>query len=421
MSAPSLFGAWVIARWSITTANACPLTDLPHPPFFFSRAPARRCEPRLPYAEHVPAISLLECSRCQQHVSAATAQTVCPSCSAPLLVRYDLKKTAKRPGPDAPSSIWRYAGVLPDVAPVSLGEGWTPLLPSRRYPALFVKEEAHNPTGSFKARGMSVAISMARHYGLKKLAIASAGNAASALAAYAASAGIDAHIFMPRNAATANYLEANAHGAHVELIDGSLADCRRILAQRQAAEGWFDLSSLNEPFRLEGDKTIVCELVEQLGWTYPDALVFPTTAALLGIWKAFDEMEQLGWVSGKRPKIIETSGGAPSSDGLKSLSEIVGASGGTILDLPREAVHTSLLDWARNEGVLLCPEGAAAAAGYAQLIDTGSLRPTDRVVLLNPASGLKYIDNVAEALHLKRPAAKQYPQRTAVGGIITPQ
>ncbi|HEV2277249.1 MAG TPA: threonine synthase, partial [Acidobacteriaceae bacterium] len=149
--------------------------------------------------------------------------------------------------------------------------------------------------------------------------------------------------------------------------------------------------------------------------------VFPTTAALLGIWKAFDEMEQLGWVSGKRPKIIETSGGAPSSDGLKSLSEIVGASGGTILDLPREAVHTSLLDWARNEGVLLCPEGAAAAAGYAQLIDTGSLRPTDRVVLLNPASGLKYIDNVAEALHLKRPAAKQYPQRTAVGGIITPQ
>ena len=372
----------------------------------------------------MPAISFLECSRCHQQVSAATAQTVCPACSGPLLVRYDLK-TARRPDADAPSSIWRYAGVLPDVEPVTLGEGWTALLLSRRYPTLFVKEEAHNPAGSFKARGMSVAVSMARHYGLKKLAVASAGTAASALAAYAAADGIEAHIFMPRNAAAANYLEANAHGAHVDVIEGSLADCRRMLAQRQATDGWFDLSSLNEPFRLEGDKTIGYELVEQLGWTYPDALLLPaaTGTALLGIWKAFDEMEQLGWVSGKRPKIIgiQTSSGAPLPEGLNALQEIVGASGGTLLDLPREAVHTSLLDWARHEGLLLSPDGAAAAAGYAQLLDTGSLRPTDRVVLLNPASGLKYIDTLADALHLKRPAAKQYPQRTPVGGIITPQ
>lgn len=317
-----------------------------------------------------------------------------------------------------------YVGVLPDVELVSLGEGWTPLLPSRRYPALFVKEEAHNPTGSFKARGMSIAVSMARHYGLKKLAIASSGNAAPALAAYAAAAGIEAHLFMPRNAATANYIEAKAYGAHVSLIDGTLSDCRRVLAQRQAAGGCFDLST--EPFRLEGDKTIGYELVEQLRWSYPDALLFPAACvtALLAIWKAFDELDQLGWASGQRPKIIavQTSGGAPLPDSLKSIvSEIVGASGGTLLDVPREAIHTSLLDWARHEGLLLCPEGAAAAAGYAQLMDTGSLKPRDRTVLFNPASGLKYIDTIAEALHLNRPARKQYPQRTPVGGIITPQ
>ena len=368
----------------------------------------------------MPAISFLECSCCHQHVSAATPQTACPACSGPLLVRYDLdllKKTAKRPGLDSVASIRRYASVLPDVELITLGEGWTPLLPSRRYPALFVKEEARNPTGSFKARGISIAVSMARHYGLKKLAIASAGDAASALAAYAAAAGMEAHIFMPRHAAAANYVEARTHGAHVDLIDGTLADCRRILAERQAAERWFDISS--EPFRLEGDKTLGYEVVEQLGWSYPDAILFPTRsgAALLAISKAFEEMEQLGWISGKRPKIIavQTSGCAASSD------EFIPASDSTVVNVPREAIQASLLDWARHEGLLLCPEGAAASAAYSQLLETGSLKPTHRVVLVNPASGPKYIDVIGDALRLSRPATKQYPQRTPVSGIITPQ
>lgn len=408
------------------------------------------------YAEWVPTIAFLECSRCHQQVSAATPQTVCPACAGTLYTRYDLtalKKTAKRPGPNAVASMWRYADVLPDVDPVSLGEGWTPMLPSRRYSGLFVKEEADNPTGSFKARGMSAAVSMARHYGLKKLAAPSAGNAASALAAYAAAAGIEAHIFMPRDVPMANYLEGKVYGAHVTLVDGLISDCGRMVAERRDSEGWFDVSTLKEPFRVEGKKTMGYELVEQLGWTYPDAVFYPTGGGvgLIGMWKAFEEMEQLGWVSGKRPKMIavQASGCAPVARAWKEgattakvfenaatfaaglrvpkpygdtiILDIVRESGGTVVDLPDEQILASLLDWARHEGLFLCPEGATATAAYDHLLASGFLKPTDRVVLFNTGSGLKYIDAVAEAMHLERPAAKQHPQRTPVGGIITPQ
>ena len=215
-----------------------------------------------------------------------------------------LKHTATRPACSATPSMWRYANVLPDADPVTLGEGWTPMLPSRRYPALLIKEEANNPTGSFKARGMSMAVTMARHYGLKKLAAPSAGNAASALAAYAAAAGIEAHIFMPRDVPMANYLEGVAYGAHVTLVDGLISDCGRLVAEGAKREGWFDVSTLKEPFRVEGKKTMGYELVEQLGWRYPDAVFYPTGGGvgLIGMWKAFEEMEQLGWVTGQRPK-----------------------------------------------------------------------------------------------------------------------
>ena len=406
------------------------------------------------YPVFVPSISFLECSRCRHQVSAATPQTVCPLCAGSLYVRYapeDLQ-AARKPGADASASMWRYADVLPDVDPVTLGEGWTPMLPSRRFAGLVVKEEADNPTGSFKARGMSAAVSMARHYGLKKLAAPSAGNAASALAAYAAAASMEAHIFMPRDVPMANYLEGVAYGSHVTLVDGLISDCGRMVAEGAKREGWFDVSTLKEPFRVEGKKTMGYELVEQLGWTYPDAVFYPTGGGvgLIGMWKAFDEMEQMGWVSGRRPKMIavQASGCAPVAKAWKEgaavstmfqnaatfaaglrvpkpygdsiILEIVRASGGTVVDVTDEAILASLLDWARQEGLLLCPEGAAATAAYDHLLATGFLKASDRVVLFNTGSGLKYIDAIAEAMGLQRPGVKKYPERTPVGGIITP-
>lgn len=403
----------------------------------------------------MPEIDHLECSRCRQRISAATPQTVCPACAGSLYVRYSPEglKRAQRPGPAALPSMWRYADVLPSVEPVTLGEGWTPMLRSRRYAGLLVKEEADNPTGSFKARGMSMAVSMARHYGLKKLAAPSAGNAASALAAYAAAAGMEAHLFMPRDVPMANYLEGIAYGAHVTLVDGLISDCGRLVAEGAKAQGWFDVSTLKEPFRVEGKKTMGYELVEQCGWTYPEAVFYPTGGGvgLIGMWKAFEEMEQLGWVSGRRPKMIavQATGCAPVARAWKEGAEtsrmfenaatfaaglrvprpygdflildIVRRSGGTVVDLSDEQILASLLDWARHEGLLLCPEGATATAAYDHLLATGFLKSSDRVVLFNTGSGLKYIDAIAEAMHVTRPGSRRYPERSPVGGIITPQ
>jgi threonine synthase len=424
----------------------------------------------------MPAIAFLECSRCHTHVSAATPPTVCPTCAGTLYVRYDmdaLRQAAARPdaakADHAPSAgMWRYASVLPAVEPVSLGEGWTPMLRSRRNPNLFLKEEANNPTGSFKARGLSMAVSMARHYGVKKLAVPSAGNAAGALAAYAAAAGMEAHIFMPRDVPFANYLECVAYGAKTTLVDGLISDCARMVAERKQEEGWFDISTLKEPFRVEGKKTMGYELVEQLGWEYPDAVFYPTGGGvgLIGMWKAFEEMEALGWVRpGKRPRMfaLQSSGCAPVAKAFREgatvsefcanastfasglrvpkpygdaiILEILRDSGGMAVDLPDETILASLLDWARNEGILLCPEGAAATAAYDRMVATGVLRATDRVVIFNTGAGLKYTDMIAEAMHLRRPqleAEKAHeserdhrgvllPRKSRVGGIITPQ
>ncbi|MGB6192797.1 MAG: threonine synthase, partial [Terracidiphilus sp.] len=255
----------------------------------------------------MPPILYLECSRCRSRLRADVPQTVCTQCATQpagsLFVRYNFsglrgsdphnvvnESTAGWPG------MWRYRAVLPEVDPVTLGEGWTPMLQSRRYHGVHLKEEGANPTGTFKARGLALAVSMARHYGLRKLAVPSAGNAAGALAAYAAAAGIEAHIFMPRDVPFANYVEATAYGAHVTLVDGLISDCARIVAERKLEEGWFDISTLKEPFRVEGKKTMGYELVEQLGWKYPDAVFYPTGGGvgLIGMWKAFDELEELG-------------------------------------------------------------------------------------------------------------------------------
>jgi threonine synthase len=390
-----------------------------------------------------------------------------------------LKKTAKREeiaarAAASPASLgmWRYSSVLPEVTPVTLGEGWTPMIHSKRYPGLYIKEEGANPTGTFKARGLGMAVTMARHYGLQHLAVPSAGNAAGALAAYAAAAGITAHIFMPQDVPLANYLEGVVYGAEVTMVDGLISDCARMVAENMKAQkeahtpisqAWFDISSLKEPFRVEGKKTMGYELVEQLGWTYPDAVFYPTGGGvgLIGMWKAFEEMEQLGWVDlsktgGKKPRMyaLQSSGCAPIAKayaehkpaseffpnaatfaaGLRVpkpyadtiILDIVRESGGSAIAHPDSEILSSILDWAKNEGIFLSPEGAAATAAYDALIASGELKATDKVVLFNTGAGLKYTDMTAEAMHLKRPQGNQekktaLPPRTPVGGIITPQ
>jgi threonine synthase len=332
--------------------------------------------------------------------------------------------------------MWRYRTVLPDVEPVTLGEGWTPMLRSKRFPTAYIKEEGTNPTGSFKARGLALAVTMARHYGLTRLAVPSAGNAAGALAAYAAAAGIEAHIFMPKDVPFANYVEAVAYGAEVTLVSGLISDCGRIVAERSKSEGWFDISTLKEPFRVEGKKTMGYELVEQLGWEYPDAVFYPTGGGvgLIGMWKAFAELEELGWVRpGKRPRMIavQSAGCAPVAkafdqgasasemwenaatfaSGLRVpkpygdaiMLEILRESSGVALAIPDGEILDSLRDWARHEGIFLSPEGAAATAAYDRLLESGFLKSSDRVVLFNTGSGLKYTDVTAEAMELQRP------------------
>lgn len=385
----------------------------------------------------MPQIANLECSLCQQTVTADEPRSVCPKCAGTLYVRYDLSRmagTAQRDrlvtseGPW--SGMWRYRSVLPDVAPVTLGEGWTPMLASRRYENVFLKEEGANPTGTFKARGLALAVTMARHFGLKKLAAPSAGNAGGALAAYAAAAGMEAHIFMPKDVPLANQVECQAYGAKLTLVDGLISDCGRIVAERKDREGWFDVSTLKEPYRVEGKKTMGYELVEQLGWEYPDAVFYPTGGGvgLIGMWKAFEELEELGWVTGKRPKMIavQASGCAPVARAFETgepvsqmwqgaqtfasglrvpkpygdriILDIVRKSGGVALSFSDDELFRSLLDWSSHEGLLLSPEGAASTAAYDYLLASGFLNPTDRVVLFNTGSGNKYTDVLAARL-----------------------
>lgn len=381
-----------------------------------------------------------------------------------------LKKTARRERPaeiaaaanaagKTSAGMWRYADVLPDVEPVSLGEGWTSMIASQRYAGLFVKEEGANPTGTFKARGLGLAVTMAKQYGLRHLAVPSAGNAAGALAAYAAAAGIAAHIFMPQDVPLANYLEGIVYGADVTMVDGLISDCARMVGERikaqkeagMAAEDvWFDISTLKEPFRVEGKKTMGYELVEQLGWTYPDAVFYPTGGGvgLIGMWKAFEEMEELGWVRGKRPRMyaLQATGCAPMAKAFDAgaaaseffqnadtfaaglrvpkpygdaiILDIVRASGGKVLASDDATILASILDWAKHEGLFLSPEGAAATAAYDTLLASGEIKAGERVVLFNTGAGLKYTDMTADAMKLRRPGS--LPTSLPVGGIITP-
>lgn len=397
-------------------------------------------------------ISFFECSRCGEKLSAEEPQTVCPKDGGSLYVRYDLAALKGKflPRALAPraKAMWRYAEVLPQVEPVTLGEGFTPLLPSKKYANVFIKDEGLNPTGSFKARGLCAAVTMAKAYGLHKLAIPSAGNAAGALAAYAARAGLEAYIFMPKDVPQANLVECKAYGAQVTLVDGLISDCARMVNERKQAEGWFDVSTLKEPFRVEGKKTMGYEIAEQLNWKLPDAVIYPTGGGvgLIGMWKAFEEMHELGWIAEKRPKmiVVQSEGCAPIPKAFhegKNVSEawtnastlaaglrVPKAYGDyIILDILRKSrgnavtasdpeILVAVNEWARDEGVFAAPEGAASLVAYQKLLAAGFLNPADVAVLFNTGSGMKYVDVIAEA----QGAMAKPPVSRNIGGIIGP-
>src|SRR6266436_2208301 len=369
-------------------------------------------------------ISYLKCTRCGEHLSADGPQNVCPKDGGVLFARYDLSslkgkfRTENLSGRAA--SMWRYAEVLPDAKPVTLGEGFTPMLPSHDSANVFIKDEGLNPTGSFKARGMSAAVTMAKHYGLKKLAAPSAGNAGGALAAYAAAAGLEAHIFMPKDVPLANRMECDYYGAHVTLVDGLISDCARKVAELKDSkswkkEAWFDVSTNKEPYRVEGKKTMGYEVAEQLGWKIPQGIIYPTGGGvgLLGMWKAFEEMEALGWIGPERPKmiVVQSSGcapivkawdeGKPTADfwpdastlasGLRVpkaygdylILEILKKSSGVALAASDAEIMEAFRYWARVEGIFAAPEGAASLVAYRQLRACGFFSADDKVVLFN--------------------------------------
>jgi threonine synthase len=404
-------------------------------------------------------LAYLECSKCGDHLSGEQPQTVCPKDGGSLYVRFNLAALKGKFTPDSlrgrPATMWRYHEVLPGDAPVTLGEGFTPMLPSREDKNVYIKDEGLNPTGSFKARGLCAAVTMARQYGLKKLAVPSAGNAASALAAYCAAAGIEAHIFMPKDVPLANLVECESYGAHVTLVDGLISDCARIVNERKQAEGWFDVSTTKEPFRVEGKKTMGYEVAEQLNWELPDAIFYPTGGGvgLIGMWKAFDEMEKLGWIGPKRPKMIsvQAAGCAPitkawhehkptaepwqnahtAAAGLRVpkpyadyiVLDILKKSSGTAVSIPDAEIFRAVKEWASKEGVFASPEGAACLAAYKLLVKEGFLKRSDTVVLFNTGSGLKYIDVIADALRIgigQQASEMATPQARSIGGIIQP-
>jgi threonine synthase len=394
----------------------------------------------------VSQVIYLECTKCGAHLPADVPRNVCPKDGGILFVCYDLQSLKQNFKPETlkgrDTSLWRYREVLPDVEEVTLGEGLTPLLPSREFPNVWIKDEALNPTGSFKARGITVAVSVAKALGLRKLAMPSAGNAGSALAAYAAAAGLEAHIFMPRDVPLANRIECQTYGAHVTLVNGLISDCARIVGERKEQEGWFDLSTLKEPYRIEGKKTMAYELFERLEGKLPDAVFFPSGGGVgvIGMWKAFDEMEELGWIGKERPRMIavQAEGCAPIvkawNEGKSTVEawpdastmaaglrvpkpygdylvlDILRRSKGTAVAVSDDEIRAALRHWASTEGIFAAPEGAASLAAYRKLRGH-LLSENDRVVLFNTGTGLKYLDVIEQR---KAPAERQ------IGGIIGP-
>ena len=383
-------------------------------------------------------ITHLECAACSLRHEAQRLLNLCRECGKPLLVRYDLERAGRSLKKESLAGrrpdLWRYREVLPvadDANNVSLGEGWTPLLKTERLGEklglenLFIKDESQNPTQSFKARGMATAVSMAKELGANKLAVPSAGNAAGALAAYAARAGLECFIFMPRDTPQANVVECEQTGAHVTLLDGLITDCGAEVARRKDAEGWFDVSTLKEPYRVEGKKTLGYELAEQSDWSLPDVIIYPTGGGtgLIGMWKAFDEMEQLGWIGSQRPRMVsvQAAGCAPIvqalAEGKRFADEFPNAatvasglrvpraigdfmildairdSGGTAIAVTDEELLAAVAEIGALEGVFCAPEGAACLPALRKLIADKAVTPAERVVLFNTGAGVKYLES----------------------------
>jgi threonine synthase len=404
-------------------------------------------------------LTYLECSLCKKKFEAGKVHNLC-DCGGPLLVRYDLEKARKNWSRDhvaqGPNSMWRYAPVLPPRAEsiVSLGEGMTPLVRTPRLGArvgsddLWVKDEGLNPTGSFKARGLSCAVSMAVELGIKKVAIPSAGNAASAMAAYAAAAGIESHIFMPQDVPRSNYIECKAFGSKVTLVDGLISDCAKIVNAGRETEGWFDVSTLKEPYRIEGKKTMGYEVAEQMGWELPDVIFYPTGGGvgIIGMWKAFDEMEAMGWIGSKRPKMIavQVEGCQPVvrafergeqrsqfwdnahtvASGLRVpkplgdflILDAVRKSGGTAIAVSDAELIDAGIQLATDEGMFVAPEGAACVSALEKLLASGFLKRNEKIVIYNTGAGLKYLE--AYSTRFPRSSAGEQDK---LGGLITPR
>ena len=376
----------------------------------------------------------LECSACGLEHDSSRLQNLCRSCSKPLFAIVDLAAASRVLTRERllarERSLWRYREVLPlpgDVEPVSLGEGGTPLLRARTFAEdvdLWVKDESLNPTQSFKARGMSVAVSMAKQLGATKLAVPTAGNAGGALAAYAARAGVEAHIFMPRDTPRANVVECRELGAHVTLIDGLITDCGAEIARRKENEGWFDMSTLKEPYRVEGKKTLGYELAEQLDWQVPDVILYPAGGGtgLIGMWKAFDEMEALGWIGKRRPRMfaVQAAGCAPIvgafeagekaapefpdahtlASGLRVpkavgdflMLKILRDSDGGAIAVGDEQMIRAAREVGAKEGLFICPEGAACFVALKLLRSARKIASGERVIIFNTGSGIKYLE-----------------------------
>src|SRR5438874_3934238 len=376
----------------------------------------------------------IKCSACGLQHEPSRLQNVCLECQKPLLSIIDLAAASRTFTRDnlttRDKSLWRYREVLPlpgDIEPISLGEGGTPLLHAKKFAhdiELWIKDESLNPTQSFKARGMSVAVSMAKYLGATKLAVPSAGNAGGALAAYAARAGVEAQVFMPRDTPRANIIECRELGAHVTLIDGLITDCAAEIARRKANEGWFDMSTLKEPYRVEGKKTLGYELAEQLNWQLPNVILYPAGGGtgLIGMWKAFDEMEALGWIGQNRPRMfaVQAAGCAPIvrafEAGEKNAAEVQDAhtiasglrvpkaigdflilkilrvsNGGAIAVDDEEMIRVAR-EVGTREGLFICPEGAACFAALKLLRSAGKIASGECVVVFNTGSGIKYLE-----------------------------
>ena len=381
----------------------------------------------------------LECTYCDATYSADEANRLCAECGKVLYPRYDLEAASaaldRNALKDRPANMWRYFEVMPirDTSNVvTLGEGFTPIFKAERFGPemgcsnLHIKDEGVNPTASFKARGLSAAVSKAKELGITRITMPSAGNAAGAMTAYAAKAGIASYVFMPQDAPEANQKEVVITGGELTLIDGLISDAGVLSRARAAEEGLFDISTLQEPYRVEGKKTMGYEIAEQSGWTLPDAIIYPTGGGtgIVGMWKAFAEMEAMGWIGSDRPKMfaVQAEGCAPMVRAFEQGTEFaepwqdaqtiapgirvpggigdylilnaIRESGGGALTVSDDEIRDYMGRVARSEGMFICPEGAATAAALEKLLSDGLLDPDENILLLNTGSGLKNLDLV---------------------------